>query len=338
MRAQNLRINNDNSNKILVTAKDIHSKIISTADYARKQISDARIISTKARALALKSRGEAVVGFIKDAERKYKEKVKSQEANMKVKGLAKKKGPQKMAATMSPDFEIESKLYPVPFVNSKGFRIGNYKVFVNTDLLPFAGLDQANHFLYNLFEYVNYEGTPVEKNKKKDIKQFFNSENEKIKVFTPVKYPDESRSTFLEQQQIENEKEYKHLRERARLFMNELAEMGKDGDPEKRAVIKNKIKLELDPIDVETSTNEERERKKQAILREYLNAIDELENGLRGDFKPLFNEALSKDHEGKVFIPIKRTGGKKKKGKNNLRSSQKKKDKRKNKTLKNRKK
>jgi hypothetical protein len=301
--------------------------------------------------------------IFKDAERKYREKVKSQEKDAKVKGLAKKNGPQNISATKSPEFEIESKVYPLPFVNSKGFRIGNYKVFVNTDLLPFTGLDQANHFLYNLFEYVNYEGTPVEKNNKKDIEQFFNSENEKLKVFTPIKYPDESRSTFMEQQQMENEKDYKHLRERARLFMNELAEMGKAGDPDKRAVIKEKIKLELDFIDGETGTNDEKERKKQVILREYLNAIDELENGLREDFKPLFSEAQAKNNEGKVFIPISRGGGKKKRNKNNLicfriseadsrnrsrfpsarrgklfRSSQKKKGKRKNKTLRNRKK
>ena len=241
--------------------------------------------------------------ILKDAERKYREKVKSQEKDAKVKGLAKKNGPQNISATKSPEFEIESKVYPLPFVNSKGFRIGNYKVFVNTDLLPFTGLDQANHFLYNLFDYVNYEGTPVEKNKKKDISKFFNSTNHKFKAFTPIKYPDESRSTFLEQQQMENEKDYKHLRERARLFMNELAEMGKAGDPDKRAVIKKKIEEELNPIDdLSGITNDEKERRKQVILREYLNAIDELENGLRGDFKPLFNEAFSKDNEGKSFI------------------------------------
>ena len=69
-----------------------------------------------------------------------------------------------------------------------------------------------------------------------------------------------------------------------------------------------------------------------------MNAIDELEHGLKEDFKPLFNEALSKDNEGKSIIEPTNVGGKKKKRKNNLRSSQKKKGKRKNKTLKNKKK
>ena len=317
----------------------MYDKIKDLAKKAREGSRTATSKALSARAIGLKSRGEAAVGFLKESERRYREKVKAQEKDMKVKGLKKKEGPQNIAATKSPDFEIESKVYPLPFVNSKGFRIGNYKVFINTDLLPFTGVDQADHYLLNLFDYVNYEGTPVEKDKKKDISQFFNSTNHKFKAFTPIKYPDESRSTFLERQQIENEKEYKHLRERARLFMNELAEMGKAGDPVKRKEIKDKIKSELDSINNETgTTNEEKERQKQVILSEYLNAIDELEHGLKEDFKPLFNEALSKDNEGKSIIEPTNVGGKKKKRKNNLRSSQKKKGKRKNKTLKNKKK
>ena len=350
------------ANIILKSAGETYTKIKGYADYARTKLNEARQISMKARALALKSRGEAVVGFLKDAESNYKAKIKAQEKDMKVKGLAKKAGPTNISATKSPEFEIESKVFPLPFVNSKGYRIGDYQVYVNTDLLPFNGLDQANHFLYNLFDYVNYEGTPVDKNNKKDIQQFFNSTKHKFKAFTPIKYPDTSRTTFLEKQQMENEKEYKHLRERARLFMNELAEMGKDGDPAKRAELKSKIEQELVPIDALSISPEDIQRKKQVVLSEYLNAIDELEHGIRGDTTPLFNKALSKDNEGKVFIPINRGGGKKKKRKNNLicsqiskadsrnrsrvpsarrgklfKSSQKKR-KRKNKTLKNRKK
>ena len=90
--------------------------------------------------------------ILKDAERKYREKVKSQEKDAKVKGLAKKNGPQNISATKSPEFEIESKVYPLPFVNSKGFRIGNYKVFVNTDLLPFTGLLKARMNIEGKFQ------------------------------------------------------------------------------------------------------------------------------------------------------------------------------------------
>jgi hypothetical protein len=291
---------------------------------------------------SLKSRGEAVVQFFKDAKEKYKARVERQSINMEVKGLAKKE--VKASSVRLPEFEIESKLYPLPFVNSKGFRIGDYKVFVNTDLLPFTGLDQANHFLYNLFEYVNYEGTPVEKGKKKDISQFFNSTNHKMKAFIPIKYPDESRATFLEQQQMENEKDYKHLRERARLFMNELAEMGKVGDPGMRDAIKTKIVEEIEKEFVEeykkrnAITDEEKNKLKQDRLREYLNAIDEIEHELgKTNTKPLFRKYFSKgEFEGKTHVPP-TTGGKKKKKKNNLRSSQKKRKIR-NKTLKNRKK
>jgi len=330
------------SKEITNSVNEKNNKIKKAADYATDILNKARKISVKARALALKSRGEAVVSFLKTAEQKYKDKIEAQENKMKLKGLAKQK--QKFAATKSPDFVIESKVFPLPFVNSKGFRIGDYQVYVNTDLLPFSGLDQANHFLFNLFEYVNYEGRPVDE--KKDIRDFFKNEKEKFKAFTPIKYPDESRTTFLEQQQLENEREYKHLRERARLLTNELAEMGKAGDPKKREEIKKKLIGELDPIDRGEGTNNEKERKKQVVLSEYLNAIDELEHGLRGDTTPLFNEALEKDNKGQVTIPgaaavIPRAaaanhGGKKKKRKNNLRSSQKKK-RRRNKTLKNRK-
>jgi hypothetical protein len=242
---------------------------------------------------------------------------------------------------------------------------------VNTDLLPFSGLDQANHFLFNLFDYVNYEGTPVAKGEKKDIRNFFNNKKEKFKAFTPIKYPDKSRTTFLEQQQLENEREYKHLRERARLLTNELAEMGKAGDPDMRDKIKKKIVEEIEKEFEEeyknkrhTGTPEEGDKLKQDRLREYLNAIDEIEHGLGGEnTKPLFNGYFSNGNfEGMSHLQPGSTGGKKKKRKNNLicfriseadsrnrsrfpsarrgklfRSSQKKKDKRRNKTLKNRK-
>jgi hypothetical protein len=308
------------------------NEIKKKAKEAREASRAASVVSVKARAIGLKSRGESVVSFLKTAEQKYKNSINKQE--QKIKGL--KKIEPKMGKTRSPDFEITSKVFPLPFVNSKGFRIGDYKVYVNTDMLPFSGTDQANHFLLNLFDYVNYEGTPVDPKNKRDISDFFKSTNHKFDAFTPIKYPDESQTAFLEQQQEENAKEYKRLRERSRLFMNELAEMGKAGDPVQRAQYKTEIDKILKGIDDDSTitTDEEKVKKKQVVLSEYLNAIDELENKVKGDFKPLFQESFPTDETGKSFINAKKgMGGSRTRRKRKGKGKGKRKGKRRNKTL-----
>jgi hypothetical protein len=50
---------------------------------------------------------------------------------------------------------IKLKLYPIPYVNDKGYRIGNYHIEFDTknNPLPFSSFDQVDHFLINLFKY-----------------------------------------------------------------------------------------------------------------------------------------------------------------------------------------
>lgn len=79
------------------------------------------------------------------------------------------------------DEEIESELNAVkplgkisvtskiaPFIgkdnNRKGYHIGDYKILVDTNELPFTNFDQVDHFIYNLFDYVRT---------RKNIKNFF---------------------------------------------------------------------------------------------------------------------------------------------------------------------
>jgi len=82
---------------------------------------------------------------------------------------------------------IKSKLYPIPYTNGKGYRIGNYHVMIDKDNLPFSTVDQVDHFLINLFDYVReYPNNKLpigEFNKK-----FFKNREENILVYTPIKY------------------------------------------------------------------------------------------------------------------------------------------------------
>jgi len=91
---------------------------------------------------------------------------------------------------------INLKLYPVPYVNNQGYRIGNYHIEFDTKKspLPFSSFDQVDHFLINLFDYAK----KVPKNKKptKDFnEQFFKHKKKKLVLFKPIKYrrqrPDE---------------------------------------------------------------------------------------------------------------------------------------------------
>ena len=48
---------------------------------------------------------------------------------------------------------LKVKIYPVPFKNRMGFRIGNINTVLNKKVLPFKSTDQVDHFLYNFFNY-----------------------------------------------------------------------------------------------------------------------------------------------------------------------------------------
>jgi len=182
-------------------------------------------------------------------------------------------------------FEVTSKVFPTPFTNSKGFRIGDYKVAVRQDLLPFSAFDQANHYLYNLFDYATYQGTPkVNRKQERDIDSFFKSKNTQLEAFTPIKYPDPEKAKMLSIEKEQIKEQNRKLRENLRKIQDELVEIGFSGDLGKRDEIRKKIEEEIEKDGGD---------KKESILAEYLSAIDDLENGSRG-FVPPFLTALTK--------------------------------------------
>jgi hypothetical protein len=88
---------------------------------------------------------------------------------------------------------IKLKLYSIPYVNDKGYRIGNYHIEFDTknNPLPFSSFDQVDHFLINLFKYAK----KVPKNKdptEKFNKQFFKHHTQKVVLFKPIKYEAEN--------------------------------------------------------------------------------------------------------------------------------------------------
>jgi hypothetical protein len=102
---------------------------------------------------------------------------------------------------------INLKLYPVPYVNNQGYRIGNYHIEFDTKKspLPFSSFDQVDHFLINLFDYAK----KVPKNKKptKDFnKQFFKYKYKKLVLFKPIKYITEAEKKKRDEAENENKK------------------------------------------------------------------------------------------------------------------------------------
>jgi hypothetical protein len=86
---------------------------------------------------------------------------------------------------------LKVKIYPVPFKNGMGYRIGNMKTVLNKKILPFTSTDQVDHFLYNFFNYVKYEGGPKKNEKtiddrKAEIKKFFKNYEETVLSFDPL--------------------------------------------------------------------------------------------------------------------------------------------------------
>jgi len=87
------------------------------------------------------------------------------------------------------DHYIKVKLYPVPYVNNQGYRIGNYHItFDNKNSpLPFSSIDQVDHFLINLFKYA--KEVPNNKDPTKDFnKKFFKGYERNVVLFKPIKY------------------------------------------------------------------------------------------------------------------------------------------------------
>jgi len=88
---------------------------------------------------------------------------------------------------------LTEKLYPLPYVNSKGYRIGNYHILINKDKLPFSSTDQVDHFLFNLFNYV--KAVPHNNKPSNEFnKEFFKNYKEDVLLFTPIKYPEDEKN------------------------------------------------------------------------------------------------------------------------------------------------
>jgi len=87
------------------------------------------------------------------------------------------------------DHYIKLKLYSIPYVNDKGYRIGNYHIEFDTknSPLPFSSFDQVDHFLINLFKYAK----EVPNNKEPTAafnKKFFKNYPKQVVLFKPIKY------------------------------------------------------------------------------------------------------------------------------------------------------
>jgi len=85
---------------------------------------------------------------------------------------------------------LKVKIYPVPFKNGMGYRVGNIKTVLNKKNLPFSSTDQVDHFLYNFLNYVRYEGGPKNERTKEDrkaaIEKFFKNYEETVFTFDPL--------------------------------------------------------------------------------------------------------------------------------------------------------
>jgi hypothetical protein len=237
------------------------------------------------------------------------------------KKLAALNGPEKAAEGISdPEFKVVSRVFPAPFVNSKGFRIGNYHVIVNTDKLPFRSTDEADHFLYNLFDYINYEGTPKTSRKMaRKIKDFFKHKEVDLTAFLPIKYPDPFQEEFLRQQQVILMEENKKLRRNLRKLRNELAGFSYDEADTKlrEAALKTieddvGIKKIVDKKDSTDQGAKDKARAKEEAskkLAAYIDAIDEEEGLLEGE-APEYKPALLQERAKGAATVV---GGSKKK-------------------------
>jgi len=100
---------------------------------------------------------------------------------------------QKEEKKQSDDIEqyIKLKLYSIPYVNDKGYRIGNYHIEFDTrnNPLPFSSFDQVDHFLINLFKYAKEVPNKAKKLTTEEFnKKFFKHHTQKVVLFKPIKY------------------------------------------------------------------------------------------------------------------------------------------------------
>jgi len=100
---------------------------------------------------------------------------------------------------------IKAKMFDIPYVNSKGYMVGNYKVKIDRDNLPFTSYDEVDHYLINTFNYVRK--VPYTKKDLKEFnKEFFKHNENVVSWFKPIKY---RKQTVEEAEEAEEAKKAK---------------------------------------------------------------------------------------------------------------------------------
>jgi hypothetical protein len=171
-----------------------------------------------------------------------------------------------------PPVQIVTRIFPTPYVNSKGYRIGDFHTILDQEKLPFHTHDQVDSFLHNLNEYVSYEGTPQNSRKiKKTIRDFFKSEEVRLTAFQPINYPNPAEAEHLKRQEDILRIENKRLRENLKKLNRDLLELtGKVEDTQLRKDI-------IDEIEKRLKTSNDINRKRE-VLAAYLGAIEDEED------------------------------------------------------------
>jgi len=88
------------------------------------------------------------------------------------------------------EMDINSKIFYTPFDNSKGFKIGDFRIIIDKKKIPYLSTDQVDHYLYNLFKYVQEVPTADLSSiiKRKNFNEkFFEYHLEKLKKLELVK-------------------------------------------------------------------------------------------------------------------------------------------------------
>jgi hypothetical protein len=75
---------------------------------------------------------------------------------------------------MKDDIKIKLKVYPYVDINRKDNHVGDIKVVMNTDNLPFTYFDQVDHMMHNLFGYVRDRDKPEKYFKNKTHEKVYN--------------------------------------------------------------------------------------------------------------------------------------------------------------------
>jgi hypothetical protein len=88
---------------------------------------------------------------------------------------------------------ITSKTYYIDRPNSKGFKIGDQRVIVDSDDYPMSSLDEVNYFIRELVDYSNFAGNYKNKYQAEDANEKINNDSffkhdRKDWYIIPVKY------------------------------------------------------------------------------------------------------------------------------------------------------